>query len=59
MIAALGILTCAMIKTKLVDKLFDGPIDIIGDIHGESWHIFFLTVYFVYDLLDIAWYCLN
>lgn len=35
MIAALGILTCAMIKTKLVDKLFDGPIDIIGDIHGE------------------------
>lgn len=35
MVAALGILTCAMIKTKLVDKLFDGPIDIIGDIHGE------------------------
>eukprot|EP00438_Fugacium_kawagutii_P025544 Skav222809 [mRNA] locus=scaffold1444:54383:56296:+ [translate_table: standard] len=23
-----------MIKTKLVDKLFEGPIDIIGDIHG-------------------------
>lgn len=37
MIAALGVLTCAMIKTKLVDKLFEGPIDIIGDIHGESW----------------------
>ncbi|CAK9075610.1 unnamed protein product [Durusdinium trenchii] len=35
MIAALGFLTCAMIKSKLVDKLFDGPIDIVGDIHGE------------------------
>ena len=30
-------LACAMIQPKLVDKLFDGPIDIIGDIHGESW----------------------
>ena len=45
MVAALGILTCAMIKTKLVDKLFDGPIDIIGDIHGESWHTFLILLF--------------
>jgi len=38
-----------MIQPKLVDKLFDGPIDIIGDIHGECGALLSLLDRLGYD----------